>query len=127
MRSVLLASRAEGKRSGRFGAWARVSQAIRLVLMMLIGVSLVGCFKDQKEQVARCERKAVRTYGTDHFPVRGTLGPLIQACMQVHGYEWDPENSRCRVRLSMVRNPFCYAPTAWTKRVVYEFESAIGE
>lgn len=127
MRSALLASSADWARLGRTRSWARVSPPIRYVLMMLIGFSLIGCFEDQKQQVARCEREAIRAYGTEHVPVRGTLGPHIQACMQAHGYEWHPEDKKCRVRLSMVRNPFCYSPIGWTKWVLYEVESAIGE
>jgi hypothetical protein len=57
--------------------------------IILIALSLSGCFADQEQLVASCEFDAIQTYPREKLPTGAHIGDYMQTCMKVHGYDWN--------------------------------------
>ena len=105
----------------------------RLTILALVMV-LVGCFDDQRQQMAKCQAEAQRTYPTqayytDRFSDPDGLGtpmiPYVHSCMLAAGYALrftkacvDESNPG----MDLATNPSCYAPTDWGGLLIYRVE-----
>jgi hypothetical protein len=92
-------------------------------LLVLLLLTLSGCFNDQKQQLAKCELEARQ------YPPRSNEAiTYINLCMQANGYEWDRIEKRCTVgrfddwSMDELRNPYCYEPTGWLARGLYRLQ-----
>ena len=92
-------------------------------LALLATLALGGCFTDQKQQAAACATEAMRTYPNDDFVVGSRSSTYAETCMSAHGYDFYISDKRCLLQKRMEANPYCYTPSDWLARAVYEFEA----
>ena len=53
--------------------------------IILIALSLAGCFADQEQLVASCEFEGRQTYPREKLSTGAHIGDYMQACMEAHG------------------------------------------
>ena len=90
--------------------------------IILIALSLSGCFADQEQLVASCEFDAMQTYPREQLATGAHIGDYTQSCMKVHGYAWNLTDKRCQVTTTVERNPYCYTPSDPLDRLLYLIE-----
>jgi hypothetical protein len=59
--------------------------------IILIALSLAGCFADQEQLVASCEVEARQTYPREQLSTGAHIGDYMQACMEAHGVRLEPD------------------------------------
>ena len=106
----------EGRRRGE------TKNQMNRAFIILIALSLSGCFADQEQLVASCEFDAIQTYPREKLPTGAHIGDYMQTCMKVHGYDWNLTDKRCHATKTAERNPHCYTPNNWLDRLLYLIE-----
>jgi hypothetical protein len=86
--------------------------------IILIALSLSGCFADQEQLVVSCEFDAMQTYPGEQLATGAHIGDYTQSCMKAHGYDWNLTDKRCQVTTTVERNPYCYTPNNWVDRLL---------
>jgi len=101
---------------------------MRYLILLILAISLTGCFSDQKSSLAQCEIAANKTYPDFVGAPDGQPLKQIQLCMRAAGYEWvGPEvDLRCRQSGIMQGLPelgnegsYCFAPLSPIQKWVY--------
>jgi hypothetical protein len=93
------------------------------LLALLLALPLVGCYADQKQQVAACKLEAMRLYPGREPMVSENIGDYIRTCMGAHAYELNVLQSSCFVTDDFKYDPGCYAPASWVARHIYYLET----
>jgi hypothetical protein len=87
-------------------------------------IVLVACFDDQKREAAACDIEARRVYPGERIEL--SWANYVTKCMEAHGYDWHISDKRCEVRIGMESNPYCYVPSGWLPRRLYDWEVGSG-
>jgi len=96
----------------------RKKNQMNRAFIILIALSLSGCFADQEQLVASCEFDALQNYPREHLATGAHIGDYIQSCMKANGYDWNLTDKRCQVNTTVERNPYCYTPNNWLDRLL---------
>ena len=91
---------------------------MKRAFILLIALSLSGCFADQERLVASCEFDARQTYPQEKLATGAHIGDYMQTCMKAQGYDWNLTDKRCQVTTTVERNPYCYTPNNWIDRLL---------
>jgi hypothetical protein len=103
---------------------------MRRLTMLLLLMTLGGCFSDQKQELARCQLEANKIYPNFFDMPPGQPIDQIRLCMQAAGYEWVGlgGDERCDFYRIMMALPasdtdaYCFRASNSVLRWVYEIE-----
>lgn len=100
---------------------------LRHFLPLLLALPLMGCFSDQKSQLAACEKAAPRSGGGQPFQ-------SIRGCMDRTGYRFIGWNDSVVCGLGAVvqgrpladgTDALCFEPKGWLALKIYRIEVPI--